>query len=546
LTAALDRLAEGTFDIVVADLGLPDSQGIDTFMRIHARYPDMPVIVLSGMSDEDIAIKAVQKGAQDYFVKDIANGDMLIRSIRYSIERQKLMSQLEKSLHEIRTLKGLIPMCAWCKKIRGDQGYWEKVETYIEEHTEATFSHGICPECLARNFPGASGSTETEHAPLAEDKSILPEQRKEPHKVRVLLIEDNAGDAEFVHEIASEAKDIHIDIEDADLLTSGLKLLKERKFDLVISDLGLPDSEGIETFIKIHTLYPDIPIILMTGLEDEELAIRAVRSGAQDYIIKGIADKSILLKSVRYSIERNKLTLELCGRLSEIKRLEDERRNILSMFAHDIRNAVIPPALLLSEIISGKKQDIENDLPLIRDELTTAAHLLTNVIDFMHLETSGRELAKGPVGINAAILKGVDGLQSGADLKKIVISCCFPEGSSRFLNADGGMLQRVITNLIDNAIKYTEYGGKINITVRDMGTDILVQVMDTGVGIAEDQMLHIFKAFYRATPSQTGSGLGLYIARTIVEAHGGKIWVESIPGKGSVFSFTLPSFPGLP
>ncbi len=148
LSSAIHLLVSEPFDVILSDLGLPDSQGMVTFSKLHSCRPNMPIIILSGLNDEALAVKAVQNGAQDYLVKGKVDGNLLGHSIRYAIERQKLLTQLEESLKEIQTLKGLIPMCAWCKKIRDDKGYWKKVETYIEEHTGAAFTHGICPECL--------------------------------------------------------------------------------------------------------------------------------------------------------------------------------------------------------------------------------------------------------------------------------------------------------------------------------------------------------------------------------------------------------------
>lgn len=150
LQSAMARLAGETFDIILTDLDLPGSGGIDTFDRVHAAFPHTPIIVLTGLDDEATALEAVQRGAQDYLVKDQISGRSLPRVIRYSLERQKLLTRLEKSLKEIKTLRGLLPMCAWCKNIRDDQGYWKNVAAYIEEHTEAEFTHGICPECLKK------------------------------------------------------------------------------------------------------------------------------------------------------------------------------------------------------------------------------------------------------------------------------------------------------------------------------------------------------------------------------------------------------------
>ena len=108
------------------------------------------------------------------------------------------------------------------------------------------------------------------------------------------------------------------------------------------------------------------------------------------------------------------------------------------------------------------------------------------------------------------------------------------------ITADRDMINRVISNILDNAIKYTQSDGTVTVRLADRGREFMVQVEDTGPGIPAEYTPFLFDAFYRANGEQRGSGLGLAIAKTIVEAHGGKIWVDSTPGKGSTFSFTLP------
>jgi DNA-binding NtrC family response regulator len=152
LSRGMECLAGGAIDVVLLDLGLPDGRGISTFSVLHRHSPDIPVIVLTGHDDEELAIEAVQKGAQDYLVKGKVDGGLLRRSIRYAIERQKLRTQLKQSMKEINTLRGFLPICANCKKIRDDQGYWTQIETYISMHSEAEFSHGICPECVVKLY----------------------------------------------------------------------------------------------------------------------------------------------------------------------------------------------------------------------------------------------------------------------------------------------------------------------------------------------------------------------------------------------------------
>ena len=152
LSKGLELLGNGGVDVVLLDLGLPDGQGLITFGKVHAQAPDVPIIVLTGNDDDDFAIEAVQKGAQDYLVKGRVDSGLLGRSIRYAIERQKLLTQIEHSMKEIKTLRGFLPICASCKKIRDDQGYWTQIETYISEHSDAEFSHSLCPDCAVKLY----------------------------------------------------------------------------------------------------------------------------------------------------------------------------------------------------------------------------------------------------------------------------------------------------------------------------------------------------------------------------------------------------------
>jgi DNA-binding response OmpR family regulator len=147
LSSALSYLKTNTPEVIISDLGLPDSWKIDTLIKVHSDSPEVPVIVLTGLGEEENAIAALRNGAQDYLVKGSFNSELLVRSILYSIERNKLLMQLENSLKEIRQLKGLIPICAWCRKIRDDDGFWKQVESYITNHSDAKITHGMCPDC---------------------------------------------------------------------------------------------------------------------------------------------------------------------------------------------------------------------------------------------------------------------------------------------------------------------------------------------------------------------------------------------------------------
>jgi len=161
LNEGITRLVEdGDIDVLLLDLSLPDSLGLDTLTKAHAKFPSLPIVVLTSMEDEELGIRLVQGGAQDYLVKGQADGLILYRTVRYAIERKQdeterehLIRELQAALAQVKTLSGLLPICSGCKKIRDDQGYWNRIETFISEHSDAQFSHGICPECTKKYFP---------------------------------------------------------------------------------------------------------------------------------------------------------------------------------------------------------------------------------------------------------------------------------------------------------------------------------------------------------------------------------------------------------
>jgi len=152
LARAISVMHEKPVDVVILDLQVPDSIGLETFLSFHGKFPHIPVVIMTGTKDYRIAIDAVQKGAQDYLNKGESSASAIIRTIRYAIERQRLVIELKKAYDEINTLKGIVPICAQCKSIRDDKGYWNKLEAYIEKHSDASFSHSVCPECADKLY----------------------------------------------------------------------------------------------------------------------------------------------------------------------------------------------------------------------------------------------------------------------------------------------------------------------------------------------------------------------------------------------------------
>ncbi len=159
LKDALARLAERRFDAVLLDPGLPDSKGLPTFRAAHDRAGDAPVIVISGTLDDALALEAIREGAADYLVKGGLTPQGVRRVVRHAVERghliverDRLIHDLQAALAEVKTLHGIIPICASCKRIRDDAGAWQQMEEYVRARSDAEFSHGVCPACARKLY----------------------------------------------------------------------------------------------------------------------------------------------------------------------------------------------------------------------------------------------------------------------------------------------------------------------------------------------------------------------------------------------------------
>lgn len=155
LARAAEALEHERFDVVLLDLSLPDSDGLQTVQRGCAMAVGQPVVVLTASDDDDLGNRAIRCGAEDYLVKDRIDEPVVYRAARHAIERNllrcerdALIEKLSSALERVAQLSGLLPICAHCKRIRDEQGEWRQLELYIRERSAAEFSHGICPSCV--------------------------------------------------------------------------------------------------------------------------------------------------------------------------------------------------------------------------------------------------------------------------------------------------------------------------------------------------------------------------------------------------------------
>jgi DNA-binding NtrC family response regulator len=160
----VSAIEEGGFDLILADYQLPDFDGLSALAICRGKCPEVPFLFVSGQIGEDRAIESLKNGATDYVLKDrlsrlapainraLAEVKEKQERIKAETEREQLIVELQTALARVKTLSGLLPICAGCKKIRDDKGYWNQIEVYISSHSEAEFSHGMCPDCEKKAY----------------------------------------------------------------------------------------------------------------------------------------------------------------------------------------------------------------------------------------------------------------------------------------------------------------------------------------------------------------------------------------------------------
>ena len=321
---------------------------------------------------------------------------------------------------------------------------------------------------------------------------------------------------------------------------TGLEIARTQRPDCVLLDVRMPGLSGFEVLARLSAdpRTREIPVIMLSAIEDTlEGLERALGSGAVDYLAKPVAPARVAAR-VRGAIERRRL-------LQEVQEL---RANFTSMLVHDLRspitviNAYVD---MLGQGGAGPVTDRQRQLlGRIQESCGRMVRLIGEILDLSKLEAGKLQLERRPLELDAQAAEVVERFGLSARDKSITLTFRAPATPCRVF-ADEGRIDQVLMNLLGNALKFTPRGGAITVEVSRLGDDVELSVRDTGPGIPADEVPLIFERFRQATATHAtqspGSGLGLVICRHLVEAHGGRIWALSEPGRGSRFVFRLPA-----
>jgi len=234
--------------------------------------------------------------------------------------------------------------------------------------------------------------------------------------------------------------------------------------------------------------------------------------------------------------------------ITELRRLEKVRQDFVANVSHELRTPLSSIKGYAETLLDGAVEDkghAREFIGIIHQESDRLANLINDLLDLARIESGNMELSKAPFDVLAVAKRAVESMGGQARAKSIKLGITAFSGVLPLAVGDEFGFRQVLTNLLDNALKYTPEGGGVTISVEAAGGFLQVNVADTGIGISPADIPRIFERFYRVDKARSreagGTGLGLSIVKHIVQAHGGRVWVESAPGSGSVFSFTIPS-----
>lgn len=381
----------------------------------------------------------------------------------------------------------------------------------------------------------------------------------------ILLIEDNPGDARLFAELLREIEDLSdkYQIFFAERIADALKILSgEDHIDIVVSDMSLPDSRGIDTLLSISSAAPEIPVIFMTGTNDEALAVTAINAGAQDYLMKGKFDAELLSRSLKYATERKKFQNDMRRVLENeeiskqrIKLLDEQKRQLItlnktkdefiSIASHQLRTPASAVKQYIGMVLQGMAGEVEGRqqelLQKAYDSNDRQLNVINELLKTAQLDSPKPKLNLSKINMHELFDDCVSDLSPAIELKHLLVENLI--GTEVTVIGDTQELKLVVTNLIENAVKYTPSYKKVSASSHLTKKYVDIVVTDQGVGITEANQKRIFEKFTRIdnelSDTVKGTGLGLYWAKKIMKLHNGSLRVKSELGKGSSFTMRM-------
>ena len=421
--------------------------------------------------------------------------------------------------------------------------------------------------------------------------------------IQVLLVEDNVEHAELLRHMLLESNDPVFEVTHLAALRPALDALDLPGIQVVLLDLFLPDSDGIGSFLRMQSRAPDLPIVVLTGMDDESLAVETVKRGAQDYLVKGHVDERMLVRALRYSLERKKTQYELKRARDDLERrvadrteelttanarlqkeigerkraetalmesnrqlaealeklretqehvIQRERLHALgrmaSGIAHDFNNA-LAPILGFSELLLRKHESLRDSdrargyIEMIHTAAEDSAKIVARLREFYRYREESDLFT--PVSLNDLIQQIISLTQprwkDQAQANDVYITIKTELQNIPTISGSEAELREMLLNVVFNAIDAIPSRGTIIFRTSMHDGCALLQIVDDGTGMTEEVRSRCLEPFF-STKDERGTGLGLGIVYGIIRRHDGSIDIDSAPGKGTTVTISLPLY----
>jgi signal transduction histidine kinase/DNA-binding NarL/FixJ family response regulator len=496
LAEGLELLRRGGIDVVLLDLSLPDAHGVETVVRTNAGAPEVAIIVLTGLDDETMALEAMHEGAQDYLVKGQVDGNLLVRAIRYAMERKRADEAARRLIRE--------------QAARAAAELSERRSRFLAEASRSLAS--------SLDYDVTLSNVARLAVPILANCCLVDLAEESGRVRRVGAISPDGFSHEQWHEDARERPGPDDPIGKA--LRSGTPALVAE----------IPPS--IRQALRIPGRWRDVP--LRSALIVPLLA-RHRSLGVMTFLAA---------KPESYHREHASLARDLAERAAlamDNARLYRAREQILEVVSHDLRT---PLTTLLGNIdlIRNAAEVPKAQLELLARAAQHMSRLIEDLLDMFRLDSGTFVLERQPMEVAPLLDEAIKMLGSTAEARDLRLDMAAAPNLPPIM-ADRRRVLQVLWNLLGNGLKFTPPGGNVRLGALAFDGEIRIEVSDTGPGIPESALPHLFERGWQARRSDMrGAGLGLSISKAIVEAHGGRMGVSSSPA-GTTFFFTLPRGP---
>lgn len=495
LSDAAKCLSNGTYDIILLDLNLPDSQGIDTVQRTREANPDVSIVVLTGLDDEETGLEAIRKGAEDYLVKGNSLEHLLVRTIRYSLERRRVRQRLRETENRFRSvvqtagsailvLSPEYKILEWNEQAKDLYG-WERHEVLNKDYLQLFI-------------------------PSENQSAVAADMQK-------VLLGKMAKSLENSIRIRDGSQRI--------LLWNASPLLgaNGERVGIVAVGQDITDRKRMEDELRHHRQY------------------------LEQVVNERTANLQQVNEQLRNEIEeRKEIEHELLVAKAQAEAANQAKSEFLANMSHELRtplHGILSFASFgIKKCASAEPEKLLDYFTRIKQSGSTLLELLNDLLDLAKLESKKSVFTLEPTDPGMLVKSVISEMDILLSERNLTIQQKTSEFDEQVM-LDADKIKQVLRNLLDNAIRFSAVGGTIDVGMNRVQNSVRISVSDQGPGIPPDELEAVFDKFVQSSKTKTGAGgtgLGLAICHEIITGHGGRIWAENRPEGGAVFSFEIP------